>query len=59
MQLNWRPVDQLAKLDAETLGGYITCATILAAVTHLSGDPGGLVIHDPERPSVPVAQVDD
>jgi len=58
-QKSWRPTDQPAKFDEETLGGQITYATILTAVPHLTGELKGLVIRDPEYSSVPVAQADD
>ena len=55
-QKAWRPaVQQPAEFDDETLGGYITYATILAAVPYLSGQLKGLIIRDPKYSSVPAS----
>ena len=55
-QKAWRPaVQQPAEFDDETLGGYITYATTLAAVPHLSGKLKGLIVRDPGYPSAPAS----
>jgi len=39
---------QPPQFDDETLGGYITYATMITSVPHLTGELGGLIIRDPE-----------
>ena len=43
----------IAAFDDETLGGCVTYTTVMALVPDLTGQLEGLVIRDPEYPSVP------
>ena len=56
----------IAAFDDETLGGCVTYTTVMALVPDLTGQLEGLVIRDPDYPSVPAgspltgtAQADD
>ena len=57
VQVTWRAAVQPAGFDDETLGGYITYATILTAVPYLSGQLKGLIIRDPKYSSVPASSL--